>query len=251
MVKPPDDPTPGSENLPPGELHEREDLEQMLVGIVSHDLRNPLNAIGLSAAALLRFGGLDERQLRAVERIRSATHRASRMIYDLLDLTRVRSQGGLPVERDTTDMHKVAQAAIDEVKLGFANRDIVFTPNGDATGEFDADRVLQVVSNLITNALQHSPDGTPVTVKQVGSHTEVVLTVNNGGLTVPAEAQKVLFEPFHRGRGVREAGRSVGLGLFISREIVRSHHGTIELQSIEGDGTTVTVHWPKLKADTV
>ena len=233
------------------ELHQRENLEQILIGIVSHDLRNPLNAIGLSAAALLKFGGLDERQLRAVERIKSATHRATRMIYDLLDLTRVREVGGLPVERDSMDMHKVAQQAIDEIKLGFAQREVVFSVNGDATGEWDADRVSQVVGTLLTNALQHSPGDSRVMVTQVGLADEVVLSVTNGGAPIAAEAMTVLFEPFHRGRGVREAGRSVGLGLFISREIVRAHGGRLEVSSNESTGTTFTAHWPKTVSQSV
>ena len=138
-------------------LEERVEFERQLVGIVSHDLRNPLGAILMSASLLVRRGTLDEPQLRAVNRISSAGDRAERMIRDLLDFTQARIGGGIPVNRAVMDMHGLALHIVDELRTAHLEREIELESSGDGFGDWDSDRVAQILTNLVRNALQNSP----------------------------------------------------------------------------------------------
>jgi PAS domain S-box-containing protein len=222
------------------------EFEEQLIGIVSHDLRNPLNAITLSVAALLRTGGLDERQAKGISRIQASAERAIRMIRDLLDFTRARLGGGLPVRRAPGDLHLLTQQAVEEVRLAHPGRDVRFTSSGPGQGEWDADRLLQVITNLVNNALAYSPPDTPVQIETRGEPDAVLLRVHNAGPPIPPELMPRLFEPMTRGANqVSAASRSIGLGLYIVNNIVRAHGGRIDVRSSEGEGTAFTVRLPR------
>ncbi|WNG34210.1 GAF domain-containing protein [Archangium violaceum] len=219
-------------------------IREDLVAVVSHDLRNPISAISMSASVLLKRDGLQDWQAKGLSRIYSAADRAIRMIRDLLDSTQARV-GGIPVEPRPLDFHELARHVVEEVQLAHPERSIFFQPGGDAHGAWDADRMAQVITNLVGNAVQHSPEGTPVRVVSRRRGGEVLLEVHNEGPPIPAEELPTLFAPFRRGKskGGGAVG-SVGLGLFISRQIVEAHGGTIEVRSEDGEGTTFTVHLP-------
>jgi signal transduction histidine kinase len=222
------------------------EFEEQLIGIVSHDLRNPLNAITLSVEALLRTGDLDERQAKGISRIQASAERAIRMIRDLLDFTRARLGGGLPVRRAPGDLHLLTQQAVEEVRLAHPGRDVRFTSSGPGQGEWDADRLLQVITNLVNNALAYSPLDTPVQVETRGEPDAVLLHVHNAGPPIPPELMPRLFEPMTRGANqVSAASRSIGLGLYIVNNIVRAHGGRIDVRSSEGEGTAFTVRLPR------
>jgi signal transduction histidine kinase/HAMP domain-containing protein len=216
-----------------------------LVAVVSHDLRNPISAISMAASMLLKRNGLQDWQAKGLSRIYSAADRATRMIRDLLDSTQARV-GGIPVQPRPLDFHALAGHVVEEVQLAHPERNILFQSSGEAHGEWDADRMAQVITNLVGNAVQHGLAGTPVRVGSRGEDGEVVLEVHNEGPPIPAEELPALFEPFRRGRNAEgRAQGSVGLGLFISRRIVEAHGGTIEVRSREGEGTTFTVRLPR------
>ncbi|PTL78593.1 PAS domain S-box protein [Vitiosangium sp. GDMCC 1.1324] len=221
-------------------IRDREDV----VAIVSHDLRNPLNAISLSATTLLKHDGVDERTTRAVGRIASAADRASGMIRDLLDFTQARVSG-IPVHPGPLDFHEHVQRVVDEVRLAWPGRRIDFDARGDGRGEWDEGRLAQVVTNLVGNALQHSPAGTPVRVSTWSEDSDVCLEVHNEGPPIHAELLPRLFEPYRRGPEAGEGRGSLGLGLYITRQIVLGHRGTLEVRSTEMDGTTFTVRLPR------
>ncbi|WP_257463335.1 sensor histidine kinase [Archangium lipolyticum] len=222
------------------------EFAEQLMGIVSHDLRNPLNAIGLSVAALLRHENLDERQAKGLARITASAERANRMIRDLLDFTRARLGGGIPIERAPFDFHLVVQQAVEEVRLAHPEREISLARGGPGETEGDGDRLAQVVTNLVVNALTYSPVGTPVRVETRGEEDGVVLRINNQGEPIPQELIPRLFEPMTRGGHRRDAAsRSIGLGLYIVDNIVRAHCGTIEVRSTAEEGTTFTVRLPR------
>src|SRR6266446_3532224 len=183
-------------------------FREHLLGIVSHDLRNPLTAIVTSAHLLLRYGELPERQARVVARISSSADRMARMIDDLLDFAYTR-----------------------QVKL---------EADGDLWGDWDADRIAQVISNLVGNALQHSDGDIAVSLR--GEEDSVLFETKNGGPPIPAEVLPHIFEPGRRG-DARSGG--LGLGLFIVHQIVLAHGGTIEVRSSEGEGTTFTARLPR------
>ncbi|WP_164018988.1 sensor histidine kinase [Pyxidicoccus trucidator] len=227
------------------ELKRRESFEQQLVGIVSHDLRNPLNAILVSADVLLRNGGLDERTTKSMNRIRSAGQRAARMIRDLLDFTRARLGGGIPIARAPADLASVCGHVIEEVALAWPDRKVVSTLPARLEACVDADRISQVLTNLLANALQYSPAGTDVTaaLSEVGG--SAVLDIHNQGAPIPADFLPKLFEPLQRAAATYDrASRSIGLGLYIVKQLVRAHSGSIEVISTAEAGTTFTVRLP-------
>ena len=229
------------------EQRKRSDFEQQLIGIVSHDLRNPLSAILLGATALARRENLDERSTKAVVRIQASAERAVRMVKDLLDFTQARLGGGIPVEPRPLDLHALTWQVMEEVRASFPERDIVVTAQGNGQGAWDADRMAQVVTNLASNALKYSPPDTPVSVRSRGDGDQVELEVHNEGAPIPPEALGRLFQPMQRASSQGDtAGRSVGLGLYIVDRIVQAHGGTIAVKSTEGEGTTFTVRLPRL-----
>lgn len=228
-------------------LKRQAEFEQQLIGIVSHDLRNPLNVIQMSSSLLLQDEGLDEHATRFVVRIRNAAERATRMVRDLLDFTQARLGGGIGIERQRADVHQIVGQAIDEIETAFPGRHLDFAREGDGGGEWDPDRLAQVVQNLVTNALKYSPPDSLVRVSTRAEGDAVTLLVHNEGAPVPAEKLPVLFEPFQRVAGqVDRASRSVGLGLYIVRHIVEAHRGSLTVRSTEAEGTSFLVRLPRL-----
>jgi PAS domain S-box-containing protein len=228
------------------EARQRADFEQYLAGIVGHDLRNPINAISLSSALALRRRDLDERLREVLGRILSAAERANRMIDTTLDFTQARLGGGLRVERRALDLHELTRQVVDEVRLNFPNHRLEVERQGEGTGEWDSDRLAQVITNLVTNALKYGAEQTPVVVRTLGESQEVLLEVHNLGNPIPAELLPRLFEPLKRGeQQAISPGRSLGLGLFIVEHIVRAHGGRIDVRSDEGLGTTFSVRLPR------
>jgi phosphoserine phosphatase RsbU/P len=228
-------------------LKRQAEFEQQLIGIVSHDLRNPLNVIQMSSSLLLQDEGLDEHATRFVVRIRNAAERATRMVRDLLDFTQARLGGGIGIERQRADVHQIVGQAIDEIETAFPERHLDFAREGDGGGEWDPDRLAQVVQNLVTNALKYSPPDSLVRVVTRAEGDEVTLLVHNEGVPIPAEKLPVLFEPFQRVAGHADrASRSVGLGLYIVRHIVEAHRGAITVRSTEAEGTSFLLRLPRL-----
>ncbi|MCP3136759.1 sensor histidine kinase [Pyxidicoccus xibeiensis] len=229
------------------ELLRRVDFERQLIGIVSHDLRNPLSVMLLAASTLLRRDGLEERTVkRHLERIVASGERASRMIRDLLDFTQARLGGGIALARDMADLHDVARNVVEDLRVAHADRDLRLELTGEGQGEWDADRMAQVMTNLVSNALSYSPPDTPVIVRARGTEAEWALSVHNAGDPIPEGVRAALFQPMHRGAGeTHTASRSVGLGLYIVRHLVDAHGGTVELASAPGQGTTFTVRLPR------
>jgi PAS domain S-box-containing protein len=228
-------------------------FREQLLAVLGHDLRNPLGAISASAFLLGRSGELDARELQAVERIRRSGARMARLIDDILDFARSRLGGGIPVTRQHMNMAEVCKTTLEELQVTFPERQLPLEVRGDTWGEWDPDRVAQVLSNLVFNALQHGQPDTPVrtTLRRVG--TEVLLQVHNHGPPVPEEVMPYLFDPFkrgpedqrpHEGRG---GVRSLGLGLHIVRQIALAHGGDVEVRSSADEGTLFTVHWPGMR----
>ena len=221
----------------------RKRFEQDLVGIVSHDLRSPLNAISLAAESALRRGDTNERTQRSLQIIQSAAGRATRLVHDLLDYTQVLHGTGLPVKRDKFCLVKLAHEIADELRASFPSAELTFEREGETEGDWDRDRLAQLLTNLIGNALAYG-GGAPVGVRIVGRDSDVCLHVHNGGEPIAAELIPEVFEPLRRGTENRSAG-NIGLGLFIVNEIVRAHGGDVTVQSSVDLGTTFSVSLPR------
>ncbi len=221
------------------------EFDQQLLGIVSHDLRNPLNAILLGAETLLARDDLPERHLRSLARIRAAAQRATRLIVDLLDLTRARL-GDLPIRPREADLEPVVDQVLEELRPSYPDRELRLEKHGWTGGCWDPDRLAQVAGNLVANALKYGAAGSPVTVTLRGTEDAVTLSVHSEGEPIPPEILPSLFRPWQRGAsGSDPAERSVGLGLFIVDRVVSAHGGRVEVASEVGRGTTFTVTLPR------
>lgn len=212
------------------------------VGILSHDLRSPLSAI-TAGAAVLAASTADQRQARVAARILNSAQRMGRMIGDLLDLTQTRLGGEIPLQRVHMDLQQLCDEILLEVHAARPDVVVHFAVSGNVTGEWDRDRLAQVVSNLLGNAIQHGGGG-PITVTAHGAENSVTLTVHNGGKPIPKSSQASVFEPLARGDSGR-ATQSIGLGLFIAKAITLGHGGEIRLLSSDASGTTFEVRLPK------
>jgi signal transduction histidine kinase len=172
-----------------------------------------------------------------------SAQRMERMIGDLLDLTRARLGGSIPLNRRRVDLRQVCEEAMIEIRASQPDAVLRLQVSGDLRGEWDADRLAQVVSNLVGNAIQHG-GGTPITLTGHEDGESVTLAVHNGGAPIPQDVLPFVFEPLARG-GMGGAGGSIGLGLFIARAIVSAHGGGIQVTSSTDAGTTFTVRLPK------
>lgn len=217
-----------------------------ILGIVSHDLRNPLGAIAMSAAMLLRQE-LDPRITRSVRRIANGAERMERLISQLLDFAQARHGGGIPIQRRPIELAEVVKRVADELETAYPDSAIALEIEGDTAGNWDPDRVAEVLSNLIGNAIQYG-DGGAVGVQLNGVEDEARVAITNGGPPIPAGLMPTLFDPYRRG-ATSDPGRSqsVGLGLYISREIARAHGGQIEVRSDAAHGTTFTLRLPRME----
>jgi PAS domain S-box-containing protein len=227
------------------ELHRRAEFDKQLVGIVSHDLRNPMNAIGIATHLLLKRGQLDEQSVGIVNRIMSSSDRAVRLIKDFLDFTQARVMGRIPVSPKPASIRDIARQVFEEVLMTQPSRRGTFVHEGEEHGTWDPDRLAQVIGNLLSNAFQHSPPSSVVRLVTRGDQDGVTIDVHNEGTPISPDDRARLFEPFERGGDASASGRSIGLGLYISRQIVEAHAGRIEVRSVEGEGTRFTVWLPR------
>ncbi|MFL9876964.1 hybrid sensor histidine kinase/response regulator [Herbaspirillum rhizosphaerae] len=228
------------------ELHERTEtlrLNEMFVAILGHDLRNPLGAI-LTAATLLQRSLKEEVNQKATTQIVKSGKRMGRLIDDMLDLARARLAGGIALVRNATRFDEVVQRVVQEYQAGSPHCRIDVHAEGDAAGEWDADRLAQVIANLIGNAARHGDAIEPVRVRIDGTQADVVVfTVGNAG-AIPAEILPDIFNPFRGGRRREGHGEGLGLGLYIVEQIVTAHRGGITVQSADTH-TLFTVTLPR------
>jgi phosphoserine phosphatase RsbU/P len=217
--------------------NDRAVFAEQMMGIVSHDLRNPLATIDLSAM-VIAASDIGASQQAALNRITRATSRAVRLIHDLLDFTQAKLGKGLAVTRTDIDLHEIVSDSLDELRTAFPGRELVHRTEGEGHCEADPDRLMQLVGNLVTNAITYGRADTPVVItSRVGSDV-CTISVHNTGRPIDPETIAVLFEPMARGATSPDGSRSVGLGLYIVREIVKAHGGGVTVTSNMEEGTT-------------
>jgi K+-sensing histidine kinase KdpD len=229
------------------ELRAALDFRDRILGVLSHDLRNPLSVI-LTSAQTLQRRAADEQMQRQVRRVIANAQRIERMVHDLLDYTRTRQGLGIPLTPSEADLVPICKQVIDNMQVLHSSRSIELRVEGDTRGAFDPDRTAQVVANLLTNAIHYSPQSSAVRVTVRGEEDGLVLEVHNEGPPIPTDLMPRLFEAFQR--GVKENGPTagLGLGLYIVEQIVEAQGGSIEVRSKDGDGTMFTVRLPRRAA---
>jgi signal transduction histidine kinase len=203
---------------------------ERFVGILGHDLRNPLFAIRTSAHLLIQRA-TTAGTLKASQRIVSSAERMSRMITELLDFTRTRIGGGIPLSPTRTDLTAICRSVVEELETGRPEAAITLNRRGDTAGTWDQDRLAQVFSNIVGNALDHGVDSA-ATIHLDGTAADTVtFEVRNGG-AIPADQLSTLFDPFRPTARI-DPRAGLGLGLYIADQIVHAHGGSIEASTAE------------------
>lgn len=221
---------------------------EQMIGIVSHDLRNPLTAIEVGAH-LLRRGALTPQQQSVLGRIVNSSHRAHRLIADLLDFTVARVGSGLAMRPTRVELHELVGEHCVELSTSFPDTRLVHQKEGHGSADVDADRLAQLVGNLVGNAVAYGNPALAVTITSIVRPDDVSVCVHNFGTPIPTDLQQRLFEPMVRGTSATRSQRSVGLGLFIVREIARAHGGDITVSSSASEGTTFCATFPRHAPD--
>jgi PAS domain S-box-containing protein len=219
------------------------DFEKWILAIVSHDIRDPLNTIQLAAHVLARTaepGGPARKQAEVVTR---AVGRIQDIVGDLLDLSREREGTGIAVDPKPTDLRIMCEHIIEEVRAIATDRRITFDCEADGSGSWDEHRILQAISNLTSNAVQHGTPGSPVGLRLIGDAQRVALEVHNEG-SIPSDVLPRIFEPFRSGRHHGGRGEGLGLGLFIAKSIASAHGGRLEVDTSRS-GTTFRLVLPR------
>lgn len=223
---------------------------QMFLAVLSHDLRNPLNSVVLSAGLLSTMGELDGEPAVLASQILASANAMTEMIRDLLDFTANELGVRMPLSNAAMDLDRLCQEVIEEMRAAHPARTLNMAADGDLAGEWDAGRLRQVVSNLLGNAIQHGTG--PVELMVCAEGSGVRLAVRNDGPPIPPDALATIFDPLTRGVSAEPQKRrrpgSIGLGLYIAREILTAHGGTIDVESSAELGTAFTVHLPRHRA---
>ncbi|HEX4335441.1 MAG TPA: hybrid sensor histidine kinase/response regulator [Polyangiaceae bacterium] len=218
-------------------------LNEELMAVVGHDLRNPLNVV-LMTAEVLEQKATDPQAQKSIQRLKSSGLRMVQIIDELFDLTRARLSGGIPIERGPADVGAIARTTVAEFEATNPERTIRLETDGNLQGDWDGSRIAQILSNLIGNAIRHGTQDRPVVVTSHGEDGEVVVSIHNDGHIQPA-LLPTLFEPFQSGPGPRTRAQGLGLGLYIVQQIALAHGGSVDVESDEGHGTTFTVRLPR------
>jgi len=220
------------------------------LAILGHDLRSPLSVVSMSAEYLAASGRVAGEGLPSLDRIKRSVRTMSLMIRDLLEFTRTRLGKPIPIAPLAYDVGQVCEVAHDEVQA--AHPDCVFDleMEGDLRAQVDPARLGQVLSNLLNNAIQYGSPGSPIILSARGQPAIVEIDVKNEGPAIPEHALQVIFNPLvqlraENGGPPAPLSTSLGLGLFIAREIVTGHGGTLQVESSTSDGTVFRVRIPR------
>ncbi len=220
----------------------------LFLGILGHDLRNPIGAASMAAQIILRLNILDPKEASLVSNIVTATDRATHILNDLLEVTRSSFGTEIPVVYELFDMEKLAHEIKDEMQTLTTSHILELVSNGNTEGKWDRARIGQVLSNLIGNAIQYSLPNSIVRISIAGVGEDVLITIHNLGGFITAEKIGTIFDSLTRGTNDGKESQqttNLGLGLFIAKKIITAHGGKILVVSDPELGTTFTVSLPK------
>jgi len=222
----------------------------MFLAILGHEIRNPLQAVAVAGKLLAVPSLPDPTRVETAARVSRATKLMDGLVSDLIDFTRSRLGVRARVERSACDLREACQEALELAQMSAPEREFRHQFVGNLQLQADRARLRQVMSNLLNNALQHGDEATPISLSALGTEESIILTVSNFGRPIPEEAARVIFEPLVQvpissADPTKRFKHSLGLGLYIAREIVRGHDGTITVHSSPTAGTTFTVRLPR------
>ncbi len=227
-----------------------EQTRDLFLAILGHDLRAPLATLIATGDLLARPGLPASEAQKAGERIRRGALFMSTMVGDLIGYTRTELGSGMPITLTPVDVGDVCRSAMEDAHSAFPEPQFELTSDGDLAGTYDSIRLRQLFTNLLVNAAKHGVSGEPVRVAATGEPHIIRVEVNNQGPPIPRSAWNRIFQPLVQlpadGGQRQDRETSLGLGLYVAREIVRLHGGTIEVHSTSQEGTTFTVCLPRM-----
>ena len=225
------------------------------LAILGHDLRSPLSAVANSGLFLASPGVLPPgAALEAARRVTRGSAKMSAMIRDLLEYTRTRLGRAIPIAPHATSMREICALALDEIRAVHPERVFKLETSGELQGQFDSDRLQQVLSNLLNNAVRHATTSEPVTLSAHGESERITVRVKNYGRPIPADQLQVIFNPLvqippHEAQEDSHRSASLGLGLYIAHEIVAMHGGSMMAESSEEHGTVFSAQLPRMQPE--
>lgn len=229
----------------------RAQFAEQMMGIVSHDLRNPLSTLRNVSDLLLRMPSVpDDRLKDLARRMRRAVDASDRLIADMLDFTAARIGKGITVALRQIDLHEVIAQAIADLAARFPERRFMHASTGGSKCVADPGRLAQLLGNLVVNAVTYGSETEPIEVLTDTAPDLARVVVANRGVPISPDLLAKLFEPMTRGEVSDQGHRSVGLGLFIVSEIARAHGGSVSVGSTEAEGTRFIVKLPQALSDT-
>lgn len=223
----------------------RDRARDLFIAILAHDLRNPLNAVTVSAAAIQLQKSISSDVKKAANLIAASGERMARMVADLLELARTQLGGGIKVQLAPNDLGAIAEHVTHELRAAHPKRDIRVSVRGDLRGPFDRPRVEQALSNLIGNAIQHGQDPIEILVHEADDRRSLETAVTSRGRPIAPEELATFFDPF---RPDRTSTEGLGLGLYIVGQIALAHGARVDARSVEGR-TTFVVTWPRVRPE--
>jgi signal transduction histidine kinase len=223
--------------------------QNMFLAILGHDLRNPLGTIVSGAGFIMQAADIAPKYVLVATRMFTSAKRMSKLINDLIDFTRTHLGPGIPIRAGQASLLKVCEEVVDELRTYHPEKMIELQAPAQLDAVFDASRIAQVLSNLVGNALQYGAPDVPVRVIVTEGDEEIAVAINNRGPSIPPEKLTCIFDPLVRIAASTRADlterTSLGIGLFISREIVHAHGGRIDVASDANAGTTFTMTLPR------
>jgi len=223
------------------ESRDRAAFAEQLIGIVSHDLRNPLSTIAMASKLLASEPEMNAKYLQTIDR---SLDRATHLLSDLLDFTAARVGSGLSISVAPIDLHQTVAEAVETLRFGYPARTLHHVAEGTGTCMLDAQRIGQLLGNLVSNAVVYGDPTRPIVITSRVAETRCSVSVSNGGTPIPEATLQTIFEAMKRGTTTGSSSRSVGLGLFIVQQIAKAHGGTATVTS-NTDATTFTIDLPR------
>jgi signal transduction histidine kinase len=224
-----------------------ERAKNLFLAVLGHDLRTPLSAVLAGASAILKSEEESDGNVKTAAMILRSGMRMSQMVADLVDFTRARLGNAVPLVRVPMDLGVTVGEVLAEIEAAHPHHTLRLATSGDLRGSWDSPRMKQALANLIQNAVHHGTANTPISVSVNGLGGQVVLTVHNSGPPIPEQDRERIFEPLVSAAETSSplVSPHIGLGLYITRQIVQDHGGTIGVESAELAGTTFTMSLPR------
>jgi len=223
--------------------------QNLFLSILGHDLRDPLEHSIMGASLIMSTTYIASKHNEVATGIFKSGQRMLKLVNNLLDFTRTQLGSGLPIKVKQTDIVNICLGAVEELRMNYPERSIEVSAKGNREGLWDEARIAQVFTNLIGNALQHGAQTEPVMVQLDSNSDEIIVRIKNKGALIDREKMQSIFEPLVRFTEEDSIGHanetSLGIGLYITREIVQAHKGDILVDSSQGEGTTFTVRLPR------